>query len=69
MPAPEVRMPGRRVAVQQVGEKLVRTKAILELSQPTAQIIIKFVLCTAIFVLGLIFLAGSSFNPFLYFRF
>ncbi len=69
MPAPEARMPGRRVTVRQVGEKLVRTRVVEELTQPTAQIIIKFVLCSAIFVLGLIFLAGSSFNPFLYFRF
>lgn len=67
--APEIRPPARRFNLQKVGENLVRTKAGAELLQPTSQIIIKFILCTGIFVLGLIFLAGSSFNPFLYFRF
>lgn len=37
--------------------------------QTKAEIIARFVYCTIIFFLGIVFLAGSSFNPFLYFRF
>lgn len=35
----------------------------------TAEIVIKFALCTLVFVLSIVCLSGSSFNPFLYFRF